>query len=79
MPNAFGPDGLVAWVELHELDLPTIIVERLPLGARWGGRARLVFLAVAGCRNVVRCNVGLSECDVYITGVSAMALFECHP
>ena len=29
MPDAFGPDGLVAWVELDELDVPTIIVGRL--------------------------------------------------
>ena len=30
MPNAFGPDGLVAFVELDELDIPTIVVRRLP-------------------------------------------------
>ena len=30
MPDAFGPDGLAAWVKLDELDVPTIIVGRLP-------------------------------------------------
>ena len=34
MPDAFGPDGLAAWVELNELDVPTIIVGRLPPGVR---------------------------------------------
>ena len=34
MPDAFGPDGLAAWVELDELDVPTIIVRRLPPGVR---------------------------------------------
>ena len=34
MPDAFGPDGLAAWVELDELDVPTIIVGRLPPGVR---------------------------------------------
>lgn len=29
MPVAFGPDGLAAWVELDELDVPTVIVRRL--------------------------------------------------
>ena len=32
MPDAFGPDGLAAWVELDELDVPTIVVGRLGLG-----------------------------------------------
>ena len=30
MPLAFGPDGLIALVELDELDVATIIVKRLP-------------------------------------------------
>ena len=30
MPDAFGPDGLAAWVQLDDLDVPTIIVGRLP-------------------------------------------------
>ena len=30
MPRAFGPDGLVAFVERDELDVPTIVVKRLP-------------------------------------------------
>lgn len=30
MPDAFGPDGLAARVELDELDVPTVIVGRLP-------------------------------------------------
>ena len=34
MPDAFGPDGLAAWVELDELDVPTIIVGRLPPAVR---------------------------------------------
>ena len=27
---AFGPDGLVAFVEIDELDVPMVIVKRLP-------------------------------------------------
>lgn len=34
MPMAFGPDGLVAFVERDELDVPTIVVKRLPEEAR---------------------------------------------
>ncbi len=30
MPSAFGPDGLVAFVERDELDVPTVVVRRLP-------------------------------------------------
>lgn len=30
MPEAFGPDGLVAFWEVDELDVPTIVVKRLP-------------------------------------------------
>ena len=30
MPAAFGPDGLVAWVERVELDVQTVVVKRLP-------------------------------------------------
>ena len=34
MPAAFGPDGLVAFWELDELDVPTIVVKRLPVEVR---------------------------------------------
>ena len=34
MPDAFGPDGLVAYWELDELDVPSIVVRRLPVGVR---------------------------------------------
>ena len=34
MPLAFGPDGLVAFWELDELDVPTIVVRRLPAAMR---------------------------------------------
>ena len=30
MPATFGPDGLVAFWEMDELDVPTIVVKRLP-------------------------------------------------
>lgn len=30
MPDAFGPDGLAAFVELDELDVPMVVVRRLP-------------------------------------------------
>lgn len=30
LPRAFGPDGLVAYWEVDELDVPTIVVRRLP-------------------------------------------------
>lgn len=30
MPAAFGPDGLVAYVEVDELDVATVVVRRLP-------------------------------------------------
>ena len=30
MPTAFGPDGLVAYWEFDELDVPTIVVKRVP-------------------------------------------------
>ena len=30
MPVAFGPDGLVAFVEVDEFDVPTVVVKRLP-------------------------------------------------
>ena len=30
MPSAFGPDGLVAFVERGELDVPRVVVRRLP-------------------------------------------------
>ncbi len=34
MPDAFGPGGLVAFVEMDEFDVPTIIVKRLPQAIR---------------------------------------------
>ena len=34
MPNAFGPDGLVAYVTLEEFDVPVVVVRRLPEGIR---------------------------------------------
>lgn len=34
MPRAFGPDGLVAFVERDELDVPTVVVKRLPTEIR---------------------------------------------
>lgn len=34
MPNAFGPDGRVAFIELDEFDVPTIVVRTLPVEVR---------------------------------------------
>lgn len=34
MPAAFGPDGLVAFIELDELDVATVVVRRLPAALR---------------------------------------------
>ena len=34
MPAAFGPGGLVAFWEFDELDVPTIVVKRLPVAVR---------------------------------------------
>ena len=34
MPNAFGPDGLVAYVTADALDVPVVVVRRLPEGIR---------------------------------------------
>ena len=34
MPDAFGPDGLVAFVETDDMDVPTIVVRRLPAKLR---------------------------------------------
>ena len=34
MPDAFGPGGLVAFVETDDLDVPTIVVKRLPAAVR---------------------------------------------
>ena len=34
MPNAFGPDGLVAYVEVDEFDVPTVVVRRIPEAIR---------------------------------------------
>lgn len=30
LPDAFGPDGLVAFIERDEFDVPTVVVKRLP-------------------------------------------------
>ena len=30
LPSAFGPDGLVAFIEKDDLDVPTVVVKRLP-------------------------------------------------
>ena len=34
MPNAFGPDGRVAFIELDEFDVPTIVVRTVPAEVR---------------------------------------------
>ena len=34
MPRAFGPDGLIAFVEKDEIDVQTVVVRRLPAGFR---------------------------------------------
>ena len=34
MPSAFGPDGLVAFVERNDLDVQIVIVKRLPREVR---------------------------------------------
>ena len=34
MPDAFGPDGLAAFIEFDELHVATIVVRRLPVEAR---------------------------------------------
>ena len=34
LPEAFGPDGLVAFVETDDLDVPYVVVKRLPEGVR---------------------------------------------
>ncbi len=34
MPVAFGPDGLAAYLEINELDVPEVVVRRLPEGVR---------------------------------------------
>ena len=34
MPGAFGPGGLVAFVDTDEFDVPTVIVQRLPASVR---------------------------------------------
>ena len=34
MPDAFGPDGLAAFLELDEFDIPTVVVRRLPQNVR---------------------------------------------
>lgn len=30
VPSAFGPDGLAAWIETDDLDVPVVVVRRLP-------------------------------------------------
>jgi hypothetical protein len=30
IPSSFGPDGLAAFVELDDFDVPTVVVRRLP-------------------------------------------------
>ena len=34
MPDAFGPNGLAAFIELDELDVPSVVVRRLPAEVR---------------------------------------------
>lgn len=34
LPSAFGPEGLVAYVERDDLEVPTVVVRRLPPGVR---------------------------------------------
>jgi len=34
MPGAFGPNGLVAYWELDELDVPIVVVRRIPASLR---------------------------------------------
>ena len=34
MPDAFGPDGLAAFIELDEFEVPSVVVRRLPVGVR---------------------------------------------
>ena len=34
MPDAFGPDGLAAFVELGEFDVSRVVVRRLPVEVR---------------------------------------------
>jgi hypothetical protein len=34
IPDAFGPDGLIARIETDEFDVPTVVVERLPAELR---------------------------------------------
>ncbi len=34
MPAAFGPDGLALYWETDELDVPTLVVKRLPTEVR---------------------------------------------
>ncbi len=35
MPDAFGPDGLAAYWEFDEMDVPSIVVRRLPPALQW--------------------------------------------
>lgn len=34
MPDGFGPNGLVVFIENDEFDVPVIVVKRLPPGIR---------------------------------------------
>jgi len=34
LPDAFGPDGMAAFIELDEFDVASVVVRRLPAGVR---------------------------------------------
>ena len=34
LPDAFGPDGMAAFIELDELDIPSVVARRLPAAVR---------------------------------------------
>ena len=34
MPSAFGPDGLAAFIETDDFDVPVVVVRRLPGAVR---------------------------------------------
>lgn len=34
MPDAFGPNGLTAFIELNDLDVASVVVRRLPAPVR---------------------------------------------
>ena len=35
LPSAFGPDGMVAFIETDELGVNTVVVKRLPATTKW--------------------------------------------